>query len=140
MRAVPIPRADLPPALLADLLAEARRALPRECCGLLEGLRARDGFTIHALHPARNLSSDPDCFEIAPRDHFAAARKARENGAAIVGCYHSHPNGRAQPSARDLDGAGEDGFLWLIVAGATVNAFVYFDGAFVGADCVTSSE
>ncbi len=138
MRAVPTPRVDLPAALLADLRAEAQRALPRECCGLLEGVRAEDAFTIHALHPACNLSQDADCFEIDPRDHFATVRKVRGKGAAIIGCYHSHPNGEARPSMRDLAGAGEEGQLWLILAGDKVNAFVYVDGAFVGAECAAS--
>ena len=32
----------------------------------------------------------------------------------MIGCYHSHPNGRAEPSAFDLEGAAETGFVWLI--------------------------
>lgn len=99
-----------------------------------------DGFNIRALHPARNLSDNSDRFEIDPRDHFSAIRAARANGRSIVGCYHSHPGGRAEPSASDGAGAGEDNFLWLIAAGESVSAFVYFDGGFVGADWVTSSE
>ena len=38
------------------------------------------------------------------------------NGHEIVGCYHSHPNGRPEPSKRDLEYATEDGFIWLIAA------------------------
>lgn len=106
---------------------------------MLEGVR-RDGlFIVQALHPARNLSAEPDCFEIDPRDHIAAVKKARGAGAAVIGCYHSHPEGAARPSARDLAGAGEDNFLWLIAAGERLEAFVYSDGSFVGADWVTSS-
>jgi proteasome lid subunit RPN8/RPN11 len=110
-----------PTLLLADELREqiareARAAFPRECCGLIEGRALR----IAALHPARNISKDDDCFEIDPADHFRALRATRSNGRTIIGCYHSHPNGRAEPSARDGD--GEDGFLWLIatVTGETV--------------------
>ena len=124
---------------MAALRAQAAQAGDRECCGLLEGRRAGNGFIILALHPARNLSQDPDRFEIDPVDHIAAVKKARANGAAIVGCYHSHPDGTAQPSARDLAGAGEENFVWLIAAGEAVNAFVYSRGTFCGADCVTSS-
>ena len=137
---MPNPRAELPATLLATLRAEAARAAPRECCGLLEGRRTKDVFTIKALHPARNLSGDADRFEIDPRDHIAAVRKARANGAMIVGCYHSHPRGAAQPSAHDLAGAAEEDFLWLIAADERLGAFVYLEGVFVGADCVTSSE
>jgi len=136
---VTTPRVRLPPPLAAAIAAAAARAAPRECCGLLEGVR-RDGlFIVQALHPARNLSTDPDRFEIDPRDHIGAVKKARGAGAAIIGCYHSHPEGAARPSARDLAGAGEEDFLWLIAAGERLEAFVYSDGSFVGADWVTSS-
>lgn len=90
-------------------------------------------FTIQALHPARNLSADPEKFQINPADQFTAARKARQNGRAIIGCYHSHPGGQPRPSAADLAGAGEDNFLWLIVAGQTLAAFLYHAGGFLGA-------
>ena len=78
-----------------------------------------------------------------PADQFAAQKAARAQGQAIIGCYHSHPGGQAQPSAADLAGAGEEDFLWLIASGETLNAFVYSRGGFArldwGADWVTSS-
>src|ERR1700743_1622068 len=106
----------LPPAHRAQLEDEASAAFPRECCGLIEG--RRDGDTIHAiaLYPARNLAVEADRFEIDPADHFRALHKARANGHEIVGCYHSHPNGVAEISARDREGAMDDGFVWLICA------------------------
>ncbi|MGZ5927119.1 MAG: M67 family metallopeptidase [Rhizomicrobium sp.] len=125
--------------MAAAIAAAAALAAPRECCGLLEGVRQGGVFVIQALHPARNLSADTDRFEIDPHDHIAAVKKARGAGAAIIGCYHSHPEGAAQPSVRDLAGAREEDFLWLIVAGGSLEAFVYSEGAFVGADWVTSS-
>jgi proteasome lid subunit RPN8/RPN11 len=133
-------RVRLPDDLRVRILREAALAFPRECCGLLEGQHGNGLFVVQALHPAGNLSSDTDRFEIDPRDHIAAAKKARENGAAIIGCYHSHPEGAPQPSPRDLTGAGEEDFLWLIAAGEALSAFVYLEGEFVGADWVTSSE
>lgn len=109
----------LAPALRAQILAEARAASPRECCGLLEG----DGRRITALHPTRNLAAEPDRFEIDPAEQFALLRAGRR----IVGCYHSHPGGAAEPSPRDAAHAGEVGFLWLIAA-EEVRGFVW-DGA-----------
>jgi proteasome lid subunit RPN8/RPN11 len=100
----------------AQIEREARDAFPRECCGLLEGARDGDTIRVTALHTARNLSSDSDRFEIDPTDHFAAIRTARANGREIVGCYHSHPNGKAEPSARDAESAWDEGFTWLIAA------------------------
>ena len=62
------------------------------------------------------LPSGLDRFEIDPKDHIAAGKRARERGQRIIGCYHSHPNGVAEPSAQDLSRAGEKDFLWLIAA------------------------
>jgi len=129
-------RVALPERLRAQILGEARAAHPGECCGLLEGFRTPSGdeFRVTALHPAQNLAPAPDRFEIAPEDHIKAFKAARANGHALIGCYHSHPNGRAEPSAADRVGAGEEDFLWLIAAGARLEAFVYRRGEFSGAD------
>lgn len=132
-------RVSLPQGLREQILREARRAHPRECCGLVEGKCDAQTFRITALHPARNLAAVPDRFEIDPQDQFTAHKAARAGGRAIVGCYHSHPNGHARPSAADQAGAGEENFLWLIASNEEVTAFVYLRGKFVGADWVTSS-
>lgn len=104
----------LPPALRAQLEREARAAFPRECCGLIEGKRSGDVITARALHATRNVAREADRFEIDPADQFRILRAARVNGAEVVGCYHSHPNGTATPSLRDREGADEEGFVWLI--------------------------
>jgi proteasome lid subunit RPN8/RPN11 len=133
-------RVDLPAALAGTIRAKAQAANPRECCGLLEGVRGDASFQVTALHPVRNLSPEPAHFAMDPQDQFAAQRAARANGRGIIGCYHSHPGGRAQPSAADRAGAGEEDFLWLIAGDEDLRAFVYLRGEFVGADWVTSSE
>jgi len=131
---------SLPADLRAQILCQAQAAGGGECCGLVEGRRDGDHFRILGLYPARNLAAASDRFEIDPLDHLAAVKKARANGCALIGCYHSHPNGQAEPSATDLAGAGEEDFLWLIAAGERLNAFVYRGGRFTGAEWVTSSE
>jgi proteasome lid subunit RPN8/RPN11 len=127
-------RVVLADELRLRILEEARAAFPKECCGLLEGIRAEDAFRIAALHPAHNLATRPDRFEIAPEDHIKALKTARAHGRRIVGCYHSHPDGRAEPSATDEAGAGEEEFVWLIAAGDRLAGFVYRRGQFSGAD------
>jgi proteasome lid subunit RPN8/RPN11 len=133
-------RVTLPASLAANIREAARDAFPEECCGLIEGARDDENFCAMALHPARNLAASPDRFKIDPADHFAAHKAARAAGHAIIGCYHSHPNGKAQPSAADLAGAGEENFLWLIASNEDLAAFIYLRGKFTGADWVTSSE
>jgi desampylase len=130
----------LPAALCGQILAAARAAHPNECCGLVEGVWDNALMRVTALHPARNLSDDRARFAIDPADHIAAQKAARAGGRSIVGCYHSHPHGRTEPSATDLAGAGEENFLWLIAAGEELNAFIYLRGKFTGADWVTSES
>ena len=143
----------LPAELQGRIEEEARAAFPRECCGLIEGVRDGNAARALALHPARNIAVQADRFEIAPQDHFTALKTARASRHELIGCYHSHPNGKAEPSAHDLRGAGEEDFLWLIAnvphghAPVTLAAFVYSAAVFlpaevvcaVGADLVTSS-
>jgi len=106
----------LPQELRDRIEQEARAAFPRECCGLIEG--RREGEVSHALavHPVRNLSRDRDRFEIDPAEHFRLLRKLRGTSREILGCYHSHPNGRAALSPRDRENGSSDGFVWLVVA------------------------
>jgi desampylase len=143
----------LPSELRARIEQESRAAFPRECCGLIEGESAGQTVTALVLHPARNVASARDRFEIDPTDHFAALKTARANGRALIGCYHSHPGGQAVPSATDLTGAGEEHCLWLVAAlgsadgPLTLAGFVYSAASFfpveviaaLGADLVTSS-
>ncbi|WP_380863409.1 Mov34/MPN/PAD-1 family protein [Sphingoaurantiacus capsulatus] len=75
--------------------------------------------------PAANVAADPlTGFEIDPALLLRCHREARQDGLAILGWYHSHPNGRPSPSAEDAARAGEAGKLWLIVAGGTLHAYV----------------
>ena len=109
-------RLVLPTHLRSAIEAEARAAFPHECCGLIEGVREGETLRALALHQARNLSREADRFEIDPSAQFALLRKLRGTGHEVIGCYHSHPNGVAEPSPRDRAGANEDGFIWLIAA------------------------
>ena len=131
-------RVDLSAALADALRAAARAACPNECCGLLAGVREGGRFHVTALHPARNRAARSDRFEIDPADHIAAQKIARANGQVIIGCYHSHPGGTAEPSQTDAAGAAQEDFLWIIVAGEELGCFIYRDGGFLG--CVTGAD
>lgn len=107
-------------ALHAQLLAHAAATYPEECCGLLFGL----GNMIDRIEPAANVADDPEqAFEIDPVMLISAERAMRQGGASIMGHYHSHPNGRADPSPRDAAAAACDGRLWLVIAGKQITAW-----------------
>ena len=110
----------LPKSLRDAIAAESHAAFPRECCGLIEGTREGGAARASAIHPVRNLASEPDRFELDPAEQFRLLRGLRGSGRELIGCYHSHPNGSAELSPRDRAGAGEDEFVWLI-AGVTAD-------------------
>jgi len=119
----------LPAALCAQLLAQARAVFPAECCGLLEGVWDGQGVTVSAIHLSANLSPTPKtAFEIDPALHFRLLRGLRRTGRDVVGCYHSHPTGKAQPSSRDRANGCEDGFVWVIVATGVNDTLAAFQG------------
>lgn len=119
----------LPPPLSARLAAAARAAFPHEACGLLEGTRAGGVVTVTAVHPAANLSPTPAShFELDPAVQFALQRSLRGTERAVVGCYHSHPNGRAEPSPRDRTNGCADGFVWVIIATGVKETMAAFEG------------
>ncbi len=103
---------------------------PREACGLLYG----SSGAIDAAEPARNVAASPNrSFEIEPTALLRAYREARGAGQAVLGWYHSHPNGVAEPSPTDAARAVEDGKLWLIVTADAVTAWTAVaDGALHG--------
>lgn len=98
-----------------------------------------------ALHPIQNIAQTADAFEIDPAAHIALLRGLRGAGRGIVGCYHSHPNGRAAPSEQDRAGASEAGFVWLIAAlgsegGCTVKGFIFDGNGFSPLTCCEAVE
>ena len=99
--------------VIATLLAEAARAAPAECCGLLLGRAGR----IEEARPAANVSPEPlRRFEIDPATLIAAHRAARAGGLDLIGYYHSHPAGYPHPSTTDREHASGDDRVWAIVA------------------------
>lgn len=99
-----------------------------EVCGLLLGAPGR----IERAVAARNVAADRRRrFEIDPETLLATHREARGAGTAVVGCYHSHPGGRAEPSPTDAAAADQPGWLWLIAAGGEIGAFIVRAGGAV---------
>lgn len=97
----------------ADALrAEAERALPAECCGVLAGA---EGLVTEVL-PVANAADDARArYEMDPAELWAARRAARERGLDVVGFYHSHPTTEPVPSARDVSRAYYPDAVYAIV-------------------------
>jgi proteasome lid subunit RPN8/RPN11 len=116
--------------IIDEMLADARRLPLQECCGLLAG---NDGV-ISVVLPATNVASDPaKNYEIAPKELFQLMREIRAAKLELLGIYHSHPNGKNEPSARDIELAYYPGTPYFILsplpdALRSVRAFSILDG------------
>ena len=114
--------------ILDTLFAEAARARPEECCGLLLG---RPG-TIDEARPATNVAAERlRRFEIDPQALVDAHRVARSGGPQVLGYYHSHPGGPAAPSATDRALAAGDGSVWAIIGESGVTFWRDEEAGFV---------
>jgi proteasome lid subunit RPN8/RPN11 len=122
---------------LLDTLVRTAAGMPdREICGLLFGADDR----IEYAQPAENIADHPqDTFEIDPRALFAALRAERAGGPRLIGHYHSHPNGRAEPSPRDL-AAAEPGKYWLIIGGSTARLWLAGPSGFTEVQLIVNHD
>ena len=103
---------EISEVILSKMREEAASAHPSECCGILLGA----GDHITQAMAAANIHPTPEThFEIDPQALIDAHRAARSGGPQVLGYYHSHPNGRAEPSATDAKQAAEDGSVWAII-------------------------
>lgn len=114
---------EITDAALGQMRAAAAAVHPREACGILLG----EGGRITAARPARNVHPSPHThFEIDPQALIDAHRAARAGGPAVLGYFHSHPQGPAIPSATDRACASGDGRVWAIIAAGDSGGDVTF--------------
>ncbi len=92
-------------ALIDEIRRQAERAYPAECCGILAGT-AGDVKEVMRLFPATNRRiDDPHRYLIAPDDLRRIEADLRPLRQDVLGCYHSHPDHPAIPSAFDVEQA-----------------------------------
>lgn len=107
----------IPFAFLNLMRVGAATAYPEEACGLIVGRRGAQLLDVTRIEPARNVAEGDRRrrFVVDPQAHFRLLRSLRGTGEEVVGVYHSHPDGRAEPSPADAEMALEADFAWLIV-------------------------
>lgn len=104
----------------AQLARMAEAAYPREACALLVGSAQDDRIAVTEIVAGDNVAAAPEReFEFDPAVHIALLRRLREAAAPerlvrLVGVWHSHPDGRAEPSAQDAAMANDPALVWLI--------------------------
>jgi proteasome lid subunit RPN8/RPN11 len=100
-------------SVVAAIRAHGRETFPNECCGALIG---RDGQVSEAYALPNTTEEGPRRrFLVRPGDYRAAEARASEQGAELLGFYHSHPDHPARPSQYDLDHAWPS-FSYVIVS------------------------
>jgi len=113
------PRVLLSPAQLQAIERAAEAAYPEEACGLLVGRAGPGGaWQVNAVEASANVAEPPRTrrFEVDPRLRLRLERELRDGPDAIIGVYHSHPNGSAAPSETDISMIFEPDMIWLITA------------------------
>lgn len=98
----------IPQPCLRLMASHAQSVCPMECCGALIGHDLNQGDReVTQVVPIPNCRRDDPRhgFDMAPEALLQAERAARASGCAVVGIYHSHPDGGSCPSARDRAGA-----------------------------------
>jgi len=101
-------------AVLTLMREEAIHHAPREACGILLGRENR----IEQYIPTINVHPKPlTHFEIDPGALIACHKSARDGGLQVMGYFHSHPDGRPEPSGTDARLSAGDGRIWVIFGG-----------------------
>ena len=94
----------------------ALRHHPAECCGVLLAGGGDRSIVTRAMAADNAEEDHPESgYVLGHRAHLRAAEMEAAGSARIVGYYHSHPNGSAEPSRRDRDEAVA-GVVYLIAS------------------------
>jgi proteasome lid subunit RPN8/RPN11 len=115
--------------ILEQVTEHARTAYPNEGCGLLVGNRSAERFI-----PMKNIAASASDYEMDPAELIHVLRELRNSGEQLIGIYHSHPQGPATPSTKDIQRAYYPEAAHLIVScedlkRPRVAAFRIIDGA-----------
>jgi [CysO sulfur-carrier protein]-S-L-cysteine hydrolase len=102
----------VPGQIREALLAHARFCHPEEACGLL-AVDAQG--QLRMAYATTNAERSRVRFTVSPQEHFGAIRHAESRGWSIGGSFHSHPESAAFPSSRDVEGALDPGWLYIVI-------------------------
>lgn len=101
-----------------EITSTLEYAWPEEGCGLLIGRSLAGGrVEVDEIVASSNVAEDAKrAFEVDPALIFQYHKRLRGTARQVVGVFHSHPSGPAEPSPRDLARVYEPHLIWLIAA------------------------
>ena len=102
---------------LNEMIKDAVRTFPDECCGFLFGKEENNIRTIIKIQVVDNAKEGDKRrrFIISAKDYLKAELFADENNLQLIGVYHSHPNHPAIPSEHDRV-AAQPYFSYIILS------------------------
>lgn len=116
---------QIPKTIIDEMITQAQREAPNECCGLLAGKEK----LVSEIYKIGNLPSDdpavadlkvpPDRrfrYVMDPKEQLRAFKTMRTNGTELLAIYHSHPHSPAYPSATDVRLAFYADSFYLIIS------------------------
>lgn len=107
-------RAVLPERLRRELAEACLRRWPKEACGVLLGDFRGDTVYVDAFRIIRNVAPRPEnAFMFDPAEWVRIFFDAQNRGETIVGIFHSHPDGRLEPSDADAKAQLPWGTYWI---------------------------
>ncbi len=86
-------------ALVDEMVAHARDALPNEACGVVHAV---DGVAT-AVHRVTNAAASPYRYEMAPLEQLKLEQRRDAEGETLFAIYHSHVASEARPSPTDVN-------------------------------------
>ena len=92
-------------SLVDEIRREGERAYPAECCGVLAGYPGEVKEVLKLVPMTNRRTDDSHRYLIAPDDLRRIEAELRSSGLEVLGCYHSHPDHPAAPSAFDTEQA-----------------------------------
>jgi proteasome lid subunit RPN8/RPN11 len=101
-------------AIVAAIVAHARRDHPDEACGVVAGPAGSDLPT--RLIPMDNAARSMTFYEFDSMEQLRVWREMDDNDEEPVVIYHSHTATEAYPSRTDISFAGEPGAHYLLVS------------------------
>ncbi len=104
---------SLPRALVAQVLAHARKDHPDECCGIIAG---KDGVATRVFE-MENADRSPTGFTFDGAEWLRVYREVDDAEEDLLVVYHSHTATEAYPSRTDVLWSQHNEFQhWLLVS------------------------
>jgi len=108
---------QIPQNIVNQMVDQATRENPLECCGFLAGLlMEKEKALVKGIFPLFNAARSPVLFDADPKDLFSATRAIDREGWEILAIYHSHPTSLPIPSKTDLERSYDPNVMNLILS------------------------